>query len=113
MYLQFRRYKFSDLQYTWCQYIHTYQHTHETYAVSLWESGESSIIISNIILHCAVFSHPNVLRVHPPHLETVIHPAGYYPGSVQVKVSAEDLVPVSLNSSEYCDVVFSLREAVD
>ena len=60
-----------------------------------------------------LLSYLYIFCVHPPHLETVIHPTGNDPGSIQVEVSTEDLVPVSLNSSEYCDVVFSLRETAD
>ena len=76
--------------------------------MALWK-----IILSIVEIFQYIFSHLNILRIHPPHLEAVIHPTGYYPGTVQVKVGAKHLVPVSLYSPEYCDVVFSLREAAD
>ena len=76
--------------------------------MALWK-----IILFIVEILQYIFSHLNILRIHPPHLEAVIHPAGYYPGSVQVEVRTEHLVPVALNSSEHGDVVFSLREAAD
>ena len=42
----------------------------------------------------------------------MVHPAGDDPRPVQVEVGAEDLVPVALHAAEYCDIVFSLEEAV-
>ena len=59
---------------------------------------------------CAVFSHPNILRVHPPHLETVIHPAGDDPRPVKVKVGAKNFVSMSLDASKNCNIVLSLNK---
>ena len=55
----------------------------------------------------------DILCVHPPHLEAVVHPTGDDPCPVQVEVGAEDLVPVALHAAEYCDIVLSLKEAVN
>ena len=49
-----------------------------------------------------------LLGVAPPDLDAVIHPRGHDPRPGEVKVRADDLVPVPLHAAEYCDIVTSL-----
>ena len=50
----------------------------------------------------------DVVSVHSPHLEAVVHAAGDDLGSVHVEVRTEYLISVPLNTTEDGNIVFSL-----
>ena len=50
----------------------------------------------------------DVVSIHSPHLEAVIHAAGDDLGPVHVKVRTEHLISVPLNATEDGNIVFSL-----
>jgi len=70
--------------------------------------GENFLCLQSHMAVGELYGGLNIVRVHPPHLQTVVHAAGDDLGPVHVEVRAEHLVPVALDPAKYGDVVLRL-----